>query len=308
MKAGLERSHGCVQGAPPLAGQGPSRVGQARICLVLAVLVLILAASPGPFGSGTALRQVWETPRRLDVPESVMYDEGRGVLYVSNIAGKSDVKDAQGFISRLGLDGRIESLYWVRGLDAPKGMGIAHGTLYVTDIDRVHAIDIATGKIVQTREVAGAKFLNDIAVDVQGRVYISDMQTGKIHLLEQGRVREFITLEQRRPNGLHYRAGTLFVGTAQGLVQIDVRSRETLLIIEHPGGIDGLKPLDGQRFLVSDWKGRLEIIARAQAPVVLLDTTALKVNAADFEYIPEKALVVIPTFSDNRVVAYWMHP
>ena len=57
-------------------------------------------------------------------------------------------------------------------------------------------------------------------------------------------------------------------------------------------------------FIISDWKGKTELIGKGKAPVVLVDTTAEKVNAADLEYIPERRLLIIPTFFDNRVVAY----
>jgi hypothetical protein len=36
----------------------------------------------------------------------------------------------------------------------------------------------------------------------------------------------------------------------------------------------------------------------------ILDTMPVKVNCADFEFIKEKNLLIIPTFTDNRVMAY----
>jgi len=36
----------------------------------------------------------------------------------------------------------------------------------------------------------------------------------------------------------------------------------------------------------------------------LLNTTAGKTLLADFEYVEDKGLLVIPTFRDNRVIAY----
>ena len=37
--------------------------------------------------------------------------------------------------------------------------------------------------------------------------------------------------------------------------------------------------------------------------IVLMDTTVAKVNAADFEYLIDRKLLVIPTFFDNRLIA-----
>jgi hypothetical protein len=97
---------------------------------------------------------------------------------------------------------------------------------------------------------------------------------------------------------------TLLVGTAQGVVTIDIRSKTVAMEIAHHGGIDGIKPLGGGRYIVSDWKGKVQIIEKGQTPVVLMDTSVQKINAADFEYIPEKNLVIIPTFFDDRLKAY----
>jgi len=255
-------------------------------------------------GEKPSLVMVWETPKGLSVPESVMYDPNAQVLYVSNISGKPTLKNEKGFISRVNLDGSIKDLFWVTGLNAPKGMGILGDTLYVTDIDRILAIDIPTGRVTKTWAVAGAKFLNDIAVDRSGRVFITDMVTQKIHLIQADQPASFLTLDYNKPNGLFVAGDTLWVGTAAGVVKIDISSKTAAMAIEHKGGIDGIKPLGDGRYIVSDWKGKVQIIQKGKAPVVLMDTSPKKINAADFEYIPGTHLVIVPTFFDNRIVAY----
>ncbi len=247
---------------------------------------------------------VWETPKELEVPESVMYDAKNKVLYTSNISGKPTLKNGKGFIAKVNLDGSIKDPAWVIGLNAPKGMGIVGETLYVTDIDRVVAINISTGIVHKTWDVEGAKFLNDIAVDNNGIVFITDMATKRIHVIKEGQLDLFLALNYEKPNGLFMSGSTLLVGTAQGLLRIDPHSKTIAMEIEHQGGIDGIKPIGGGRYIVSDWKGKIQIIEKGQTSVVLMDTSAQKINAADFEYIPEKNLVIIPTFFDNRLVAY----
>ena len=74
--------------------------------------------------------------------------------------------------------------------------------------------------------------------------------------------------------------------------------------IPNKGGIDGLKKIRKGTYIVSDWKGKTQLISKNKHPIVLLDTTNKKINAADLEYIPDKRLIIIPTFFDNRVVAY----
>lgn len=278
--------------------------------MMVLIVICITACTPTSnttqkaVGENPSLVMVWETPKGLNVPESVMYDPNAQVLYVSNISGKPTLKNKKGFISRVNLDGSIKELFWVTGLNAPKGMGILGDTLYVTDIDRILAIDIPTGRVTKTWTVAGAKFLNDIAVDRSGRVFITDMVTQKIHLIQADQPASFLTLDYNKPNGLFVAEDTLWVGTAAGVVKIDISSKTVAMAIEHKGGIDGIKPLGDGRYIVSDWKGKVQIIQKGKAPVVLMDTSPQKINAADFEYIPGTHLVIVPTFFDNRIVAY----
>src|SRR5690606_36774122 len=74
-------------------------------------------------------------------------------------------------------------LKWVEGnLHAPKGMALLDGKLYVTDINEVKIIDVASATIEKTMAVKGAVFLNDVATDGQ-QVYFSDTRAGNIYAL-----------------------------------------------------------------------------------------------------------------------------
>src|SRR5690606_35178107 len=126
----------------------------------------------------------WKTDTVFRVPESVYLDIKNNILYVANIDGKSDQKDGKGFISKLTLDGKVDKLEWVTGLNAPKGMGLVKNLLYVADLTAVSVIDITTGKVVATHEIEGANFLNDVTASEKGEVYISDSGTGKIHIIQ----------------------------------------------------------------------------------------------------------------------------
>lgn len=273
--------------------------------LLLHLFMLFLIFMGMGFSSNVKMTEAWSTSKELKVPESVMYDKASQILYVSNINGKPTEKNHMGFISKISLDGKVDTLEWVGGLNAPKGMGIKGNVLYVTDIDRVHAIDKNKGDIIKTYDVSGAKFLNDIAIDAEGNVYITDMVAKKVLILKNNEVNTWIDLKDYvKPNGLFMEDPDLLVGTADGLLRIDLQTKGIKMEIPHKGGIDGLKKVEKGKYIVSDWKGKTQLIENGKDPMVLLDTTNDKINAADLEYISDKKLVLIPTFFDNRVVAY----
>ncbi|MDQ3835815.1 MAG: hypothetical protein M3270_02615, partial [Thermoproteota archaeon] len=139
----------------------------------------------------TKMEKVWETATELKTPESVIYEPNENVLFVSNIDGAPDGKDNQGFISKVSpRNGSTIMLNWVTGLNAPKGMTIINNNttnntlLYVSDITDLVEIDINSGKIINRYNAPGSTFLNDVASDDQGYVYVSDTVTNTIYTLD----------------------------------------------------------------------------------------------------------------------------
>jgi len=251
--------------------------------------------------------KVWSSTDELKVPESVMFDAQRKILYVSNINGKPLEKNGKGFISKLSLDGKIIQLKWIKGFNAPKGMAIKGDTLYVSDIDRIYAIDIEKSKIIKTINEPSAKFLNDIAVSPAGDVYVSDMKTAKIHILKNNQLEDFINVKKfQGVNGLLIKNNDLLAGSKTGIIKIDLKTKKASLLVSvtNYGMIDGLKSFNKDSFLMSNWKGKVQLVTLSGKPTVLFDTSKDKIQAADFEYISKKNLLIVPTFFNNKIVAY----
>lgn len=254
------------------------------------------------------LTQKWATTQDLKVPESVLYDEVREILYVSNINGSPLEKNGKGFISKVSLTGEIENLEWVTGLNAPKGSGFWQNKLYVTDIDELVEIDIETGEIINKYPAENAVFLNDITVDDSGKVYVSDMsaENSVIYKFSNGKLEVWLQDEQIvQPNGLFFEKGKLIVGTGDGFLKnVDLADKSINAIAKTGFGIDGVQSDGKGNFLVSDWQGKTAFVSSSGEVKELMNTADANINSADIEFIPKKQLLLIPTFFDNRVVAY----
>ena len=251
------------------------------------------------------LEKKWETSDVLKICESVCYDAERDVLFVSCINGNPTTKDGNGYIAQISLEGEVLNQKWVSGLDAPKGMGIYNGKLYVTDIDNLVEIDINTAKIEKRFPVEGAKFLNDVAIDPKGNVYFSDMGTNLIHKLTDNTIELFLDdSEISKPNGVLYENGDIVIGTNNGIFAVRISDGKMWHIIKITGGIDGLKSDGKGSYIISDWKGKIQLVNTDEKPILLLNTGEVGINAADIEYIEKLNLLLVPTFGANRVMAY----
>ncbi len=255
------------------------------------------------------IEQVWATDPVLQVPESILYDQQRDVIYVSNINGKPLQKNSEGFISRLNLKGDVLDLKWVTGLDAPKGCDMRDSLLYVSDIDRVVVINIIRAEIVNTYKAEKGEFLNDIRIDQEGRVYVSDMSENNsvIYRIADNKLEPWLKGDEvKRPNGLFMTAKHLIFGNSGDghIKSADLESREIKPLINVSSGIDGLVAFGDNAYIFSNWAGKTAIAYSDGNIHELLNTTEKKINSADIEYIPQKHLLLIPTFFDNRVVAY----
>ncbi|WP_162055261.1 SMP-30/gluconolactonase/LRE family protein [Pontibacter pamirensis] len=249
-----------------------------------------------------SLTKVWETDTVMTTAESTLYDEENNIIYVSNIQGNHSEKDGQGFIAIMRPDGTISQLNWVTGLNAPKGMAIMDGKLYVTDIDELVEINIADSTVTNRYPVQDAAFLNDAATDGE-KVYFTDSETGKVHVLENGSVNT-VAEGMEGINGLAFNdAGEMFVLDGKGLRRYNMQDKTAEPVNETVTGGDGLVIIDDSTYIASRWQGEIYLIRNGNEHL-LLDTKGEESNTADIDYIEEEQLVLVPTFLKNRVAAY----
>lgn len=271
--------------------------------LFLVALVGSLSLAGALHAQSSQLVKKWETAPALKTPESVLFDGAGRVLYVANIDGKEPWgKDGTGSIAKVGLDGNIIAAEWVKGMNAPKGMGLHQGRLYVADIDRIAVIDVAKGAIAEMIAIAGSEQLNDISIDRAGVVYVSDMKMGKIHTLTNGK--PAVWLEGlKRPNGVLAHGDDLYVLDSGALLKFKKDKSRTTVVEGMDASTDGVMHVSGDEFIVSCWAGAIYRV-KGNTQQLLLDTRPQKLNSADIGYDTKNRIVYVPTFWANTVVAY----
>ncbi len=249
------------------------------------------------------LVKLWETDTILKVPESVLLSKEKKIIYFSNIDGQPLGKDSKGSIGTCDLNGKNINNNWVTGLSAPKGMAIYNGALYVSDIDEVVVIDIATAKIKTHIPVTGAIFLNDVTINDKGIVYVSDSKTEKIHRIEGGKVTDFVS-GQPNANGVLAVGEELYFLAKGTLWKADKNKTLTKIAEGMDGSTDGLEQTKDKDFIVSAWVGIIYYVKANGTVYQLLDSRAEKLNTADIDLDVENNILYVPRFFANKVTAY----
>jgi hypothetical protein len=284
------------------------------------------------YGGKTASEQsnltlMWKTPAVFKTPESVLYDEKRDILYVSNFNVRGGFlqrgdNSFDEFISKVTTKGQIEQLKWITGLNGPTGMSIFEDKLFIVERKCLVEADIKTGRIVNRYKVPESGFVNDVVFDDNGIGYISDNNRSSkvsIYRFIKGAVKPWIYSNQiNQPNGLCLDTG-MVVGYdykskfLKGINPTDrsIKNMAYLGFDSNIGGLcDGLKVVNANTYLVSDWNGMVYLANKSGQVEKILDmkeiadNSSSRVNSADIEYIPKTRLLIIPTFLDNRLAAY----
>lgn len=251
------------------------------------------------------IHQIWESTENMPVPESVLYVPDRQELYVSLIDGEGNAKDGKGGIAVLNLDGTLKNPTWITGLNAPKGMALYKGLLYIADITAVVVVDVITGNVIDEIEIEGAVFLNDVTVDSYGTVYISDTRLNKIYRLKNGQ-QDLYMDNVNAVNGLKHIGADLFALAGKELWRVNAKKEVVVIAKGFEQNGDGIEPIGNGDFLVTCWPGIVYYVKADGSLIKLLDVQG-KINTADLGYHPDKKILYIPTFNNNSVIAYQLN-
>lgn len=278
--------------------------------LALAAGALATGALAGALTPGAAAF-AQEAPVSLEVrwvSEGFSAPEGvaaapQGGYFISNVAGEARAIDGVGWISLIEADGTVSEARWAEGLDAPKGMAVHEGVLYVADVTQVRRFDIATRGALAPLPAAGASFLNDMTV-WNGQVLVSDSAGARIYRLSDGAFSAWVADEERLAgvNGLLADGERLLVSTMDS---------GSLLALDGNGDwqeiADGMKNADGigrlpDGYLVSSWPGQIHYVNESGDRWTLLDTREAEVLQNDLSVFGD--LVIVPNWKPGTVTAW----
>ena len=266
------------------------------------IFFLLFCAAVTANAQTHSLVKLWETDTIVAIPESVLTDLKKGILYVSLINGGGWDADGKGGVAKLSPDGKNYDSTWVSGLNAPKGLGMDDKKLYAADISEVVVIDIKDGKIKKKIAIDSANGLNDITVDDKGVVYVSDSRKAKIWRIENDKPTLFLD-SISGVNGLKAIGDELYIGAGKNFIKAD-KNKVITKIVELPQGIDGIEPVGNGDFIVTAWAGYIFYVYADGHFETMLDSHNEKMNTADIGYDSVKRIVYVPTFNAKKIVAY----
>lgn len=263
--------------------------------------VLAIGCSLTSYGQHTIV-QKWSTTDSIPVPESVLPVPNKNELYVSLIDGKGNEKDGKGGVGIIYKDGRVKNLGWVTGLNAPKGMALYKGRLYVADITDLVVIDVKKAQVLQTIPVPGSVFLNDVTVDKKGTVYVSDTRENKIYKVTNNRPELYLE-QATSANGLKSIGTDLYVLAGKELWKLDAHKNKTVIASGFEQGGDGLEPTGDGGFIVTCWAGLIYHVSPTGSIHKMRDVQG-RMNTADLAYEASSKTLYVPTFNNYSVVAF----
>ena len=305
------------------------RISIASILLTLMTLVFLGC------GGGSADKQAEPEPE----PEAAMTPSGRYMLfndkglglaspesiiryentyYVSNLGKKMlpSEKDGDGFILMMDAEGVVSEEPFAKELDAPKGMVIVDGTLYVADVDKVKGFNLASGEMTAEIDFSskGTSFLNDLALKEGNEILVSATDINKVYsvTVPDGAPEEIITKPTiQKPNGLAYDKNddVIYVSTyapeAKGVIGvIEEKGNENTfrtLSGTYTGTLDGIALL-GDYIIFTDWNRQaILLIAKETGKVVQYPKTSLIKGPADLFLDTEAGEIWVPGMEENSI-------
>ena len=287
-------------------------------------IALAQKSSTKPFQAGKPLGAVNEAGKFVPLSdnvkvygsfrfaESCVYDATRDLIVVMNAGVPQTQEENDGYVSLLNPDGSVHTTKWIGAtrdgltLNHPLGSAIHNGTLYTADIDVVRTFDLATGKPGKAYPVEGSTFLNGIAVNKQGTIFVSNSRPEfRVYkITADGKVSLFVDGDPLNiPNGVAIDpdGNVVVVNVGNNDVMTFDPASGKLIRTEHAaeGGNDGLVILpDGTKYVSSVRFGSVSKISPGKPAEVIASGIP---SAASMGYDSKHKQLIIPMNNNNAV-------
>lgn len=266
-------------------------ISKNRIIIILVLLVLLLLAI-------LILGRIFR-PASLDNPESIAYDGINKTLLISNTGN--------GKILSLDDKGKYH-VFLSKGLKKPRGMKLIPPNLYVADNTTLHVIDVQKKEISFSIPIEGAKMLNDIEGDRNGKLYITDTAANRLFIVNPAtkQVQSISSPLMTAPNGIVYdypRPQMLIVCLSKSspilTLELDTNDikvfKQTLY-----DNLDGIAIDPLGRIYFSSW-GESAIFQIPQEQNRFVQWKSGVVSPADIFYHQATNELIVPLFELNKI-------
>lgn len=260
----------------------------------LMFLVSACAGLPAPENADVA----WIATGEFCEPETVLPLPDKTFL-VSNVCGFKQSRN--GYLSLIDARGQVLDSRVVDDLDAPLGMALVSGRLYVVDANRVRVFLWPGYAPVETIDL-DTRVANDIAVAADGTIYVSDSARHQVVRRDQDGSQRVVTgkAQFESANGMAIRGDQLYVGGAR-LWSVNLPDESVTTIgPSWLADIDGIEFENGGTLQVTIVGGPL-IRYRSKHDVQVIGGEG--VSSTNHGYSAEFGLALIPTGYDNTVIA-----
>ncbi len=259
--------------------------------------------------SKAQLSKLWSSRNIYEGPESLVFDSERGFIYASNYNRNVKTGEEYGrhFISKSDLNGEFVEKKWINNLTTPTGICIFKNKLFIVERFGIVEFNLDMDEVERTYYLPQDGFLNDVAVSSDTSIFVTVSNRNRIYRIKNGVVEEWLkTDEIYRVNGIIYEQENLIVGINGDncLKSINISTKEIKVLGNvGPGIIDGVKKCS-KGYLVSHLEGSIYLVDNKGVCSEILNVRNENISIADFEYVEEKNLIIIPDLKGNRIITY----
>jgi DNA-binding beta-propeller fold protein YncE len=263
-------------------------------------------------------------------PAAIVYDAERDLYWVSNLNGEGP--KGKGFISRLEPTAERSTLNYIDGqkpgvtLESPRGLAVFGDVLYVADVKSVRKFKASTGESLGDIDIPGAALLTDVAVAIDGSLYVADVggdpdeaslpDTGRDAVYQVSPTGQVSTVTQRQNLGGPY----ALAANETGLWVTCAGSNELLLLVPSadgspvadagrlplPGGAPrGIVAMPDGTFVISNDAGSIYRGFRDGPFQPLLSDLELP---ADLGYDTRRQRLLIPLLGGHSLAIFELSP